>query len=208
MTRKQAKPSHQSRGGQARAACLTTEQRRHIAQQAARARWEKVPDPNEMPVVDLPGLLPIGDVKIEVYRLRDGRRLISKQAMARALNLKSEGGNAFMRTVTRPGLRSAIDEKLWMKIENPIFFRLADPDSDSKLGITADGYEATTLIDVCDALLRARVENKLHPSQDFLAKQAEIIIRSTAKVGINKLVDEAVGYVSVNHPGFPGGDLV
>ena len=53
-----------------------------------------------------------------------------------------------------------------------------------------------TLIEVCDALLRARQGETLHPSQAFLAIQAEIIIRSTAKVGINKLVDDAVGYVS------------
>src|SRR5271156_6781604 len=94
--------SKQSQGGRARAAKLTTEQRREIAQQAARARWEKTPDPTELPIVVLPGTLPIGAVNIEVYRLKDGRRVISKAAMARALNLRSEGGNAFLRTVTRP----------------------------------------------------------------------------------------------------------
>ena len=145
----------------------------------------------------LRGTLPIGDVEIEVYRLKDGRRLISKGAMARALSLKSEGGNAFLRTVNSTGGRSAIDEKLWEKIDRPIVFSLLGDNSADKLGGTADGYEAVTLIEVCDALLRARQGETLHPSQAFLlAIQAEIIIRSTAKVGINKLVDDAVGYVS------------
>ena len=188
--------SKQSRGGTARARNLTKDQRRQIAQQAARARWERVSSPTEIPVVDLPGKLPIGDVEIEVYRLKDGRRLISKAAMAQTLNLKSEGGNAFLRSITRPGLRSMIDEKLWRRIENPIYFRILGGDPKSAFSVTGDGYEANTLIDVCDAILRARAEKRLHPRQDFLAKQAEIIIRATAKVGINKLVDDAVGYIS------------
>ncbi len=196
MASEPEKSSKQSQGGQARAAKLTKKQRSEIAQQAARARWERVSNPSEIPVVDLPGKLPIGDVQIEVYRLKDGRRLISKAAMAQALNLKSEGGNAFMRSITRPGLRSAIDEKLWKRIENPIFFRILGNDPDGAFSATGDGYEANTLIDVCDAILRSRVEKSLHPRQEFLARQAEIIIRATAKVGINKLVDDAVGYVS------------
>ncbi|WP_165915859.1 P63C domain-containing protein [Aminobacter aminovorans] len=135
---------------------------------------------------------------IEVYRLFDGRRLIAKSAMAKALTLKSEGGNAFLRTVTRKGVRSAIDEKLWDKIENPISFRYLDTDPDSVVG-TADGYEATTLIEVCDALIQARNDKRLAPSQAFLAVQAEIIVRSAAKLGIVALVDAATGYIEDVH---------
>jgi hypothetical protein len=60
-------------------------------------------------------------------------------------------------------------------------------------GGTADGYEATTLIEVCDALIRARKDKLLAPSQAFLAIQAEIIVRSAAKLGIIALVDVATG---------------
>jgi hypothetical protein len=66
-----------------------------------------------MPRASHQGLLPIVDVEVEVYRLGDGRRLIAKSAMAKALTLKSEGGNAFLRTVTRKGVRSAISDSLW-----------------------------------------------------------------------------------------------
>jgi hypothetical protein len=185
----------QSKGGVARARHLTSERRREIAVRAAQKRWANLTDPNNLPRASHRGLMPIGDVEVEVYRLHDGRRLIAKAAIAKALNLKSEGGNAFLRTVTRKGVRSAISEELWAKIENPITFKYLDTDSDDGQGGTADGYEATTLIEVCDALLRARNERSLAPSQSFLAIQAEIIIRSAAKLGIIALVDAATGYV-------------
>jgi P63C domain len=183
----------QSKGGNARARALSSEQRRGIAKRAAQARWARI-DPDGLPRASHQGLLPIGDVEIEVYRLLDGRRLIAKSGMARALTLKSEGGNAFLRTVTRQGVRSVISDSLWGKIDNPIFFKRIDTDSGAAGG-TADGYEATTLIEVCDALLQARNKGKLAPSQAFLAIQAEIIIRSTAKMGIIYLVDTATGYI-------------
>lgn len=188
------KETPQSKGGKARARTLSTSDRQMIAKRAAAARWARIKDPSGIPRASHQGLLPIGDVEIDVYRLHDGRRLIAKGAMARALGLKSEGGNAFLRTVTRKGVRSAIDDSLWEKIENPIIFSHfgVDPQSASS---TADGYEATTLIEVCDALIQARNEDLLAPSQAFLAVQAEIIIRSAAKLGIIALVDAATGYI-------------
>jgi hypothetical protein len=190
-----AEPSPQSKGGNARAKNLTSDKRREIAKRAAQARWAKLSDPNNLPRASHQGLLPIGDVEIEVYRLYDGRRLIAKAAMAKALNLKSEGGNAFLRTVTRKGVRSAISENLWNAIENPIVFRYLGTDSADNQGPHADGYEATTLIEVCDALIQARNDDLLDKSQAFLAVQAEIIIRSAAKLGIIALVDAATGYI-------------
>jgi hypothetical protein len=185
----------QSQGGKARAKSLTSEQRRQIAVRAAQKRWAKLNDPNNLPRASHQGELRIGDVSIEVYRLEDGRRLIAKAAMAKALTLKSEGGNAFLRTVTRKGVRSAISETLWQKIDNPIIFRFLDTETNKSQGGTADGYEAITLIEVCDALIQAKNDKVLAPSQYFLALQAEIIIRSAAKLGIIALVDAATGYV-------------
>jgi hypothetical protein len=181
-------------GGKARARYLSSEDRREIARNAARARWAKISDPSGLPRVTHQGKLPIGDVEIEVYNLADKRRVIAKAAMARALNLKSKGGNAFLRSVTRPGLRSAISDSLWEKIDNPIFFSRLDTDSDG-MGGTADGYEAEVLIEVCDAIIEAKNKRLLDSSQQFLAIQAEIIIRSSAKMGIIYLVDTATGYI-------------
>jgi hypothetical protein len=179
--------SPQSKGGQERARLLTTEQRREIALRAAEARWARVRDPNRIPEAATAGVLPIGDVSLDVYVLKDRRRVIAKKAMARALHLKSEGGNAFMRTMSRKGVRSVLSDKLLEKIENPFFFK-------PLTGDLADGYEGEVLIEVCDALIQARNEKKLAPSQYFLAMQAEIIIRSSAKLGIITLIDEATGF--------------
>lgn len=184
----------QSKGGVARARSLSREDRGRIARQAAQARWAKIADPSGLPRATHQGLLPIGEIEIEVYRLHDGRRLIAKGAMARALTLKSEGGNAFLRTVTRKGVRSAISDAVWQKIEHPIVFSHLGTDPAGPTS-TADGYEATTLIEVCDALVQARNDGSLASSQTFLAVQAEIIIRSAAKLGIIALVDAATGYV-------------
>jgi hypothetical protein len=60
--------------------------------------------------------------------------------------------------------------------------------------LTGNGFEATLLLDICDAYLRAREANKLGSHQEIIAKQAEIITRACAKVGIVALIDEATGY--------------
>lgn len=176
----------QSLGGKARKAALPAEQRSDIASAAARARWMKPEERGELPVARSEGVLPVGDVHIDCYVLQDRRRLISKRAMARALNLQSEGGNAFMKTLSGKRLGSAIGSELAAKIINPIHFkRLA--------GDLAHGFEATVLIDLCNALIAAR--HTLLPSQQFLAVQAEIIVRSSAKLGIIALIDEATGFI-------------
>jgi hypothetical protein len=182
------KISPQSQGGQERARRLTTEQKREIALRAAETRWAKVRDPNRLPEAVTAGVLYVGDVGLDVYVLDDKRRVVNKAAMAKALMLKSEGGNAFMRTMSRRGVRSVLSEKLVQRIENPISFKPLSGD-------LADGYEAEVLIEVCDALIQARNDKKIAPSQKFLAMQAEVILRSAAKVGIIALVDEATGYV-------------
>lgn len=181
--------SKQSKGGIARAKRLTADQRREIALKANRARRAKVADPDAIPEAESDGKLLIGDIEVDVYRLTDGRRVISKRAMAAVLGLKSEGGSAFMKTLSRQGIRSSFPPDLLIRLEKPLVFR-------PLTGDLADGYAAEDLIDVCDALIAAFHNGDLHPSQYFLSRQAEIIIRASAKTGIAKLVDEAVGYVS------------
>lgn len=187
--------SIQSKGGEARAKSLNTERRREIAVRAAKARWAKISDPSILPVASHRGPLTVGEITVDAYRLRDGRRVISKKGMADILGLKSTGGNAFVRSMTRPGVRSEIPENTWGKIENPIFFKIVEPDSKTDTGITADGYEADTLIDCCKAIVSAYQGGKLHGKQYFLYVRAEVIMRAAAKLGITALVDAAVNYV-------------
>jgi hypothetical protein len=177
----------QSKGGHQRARQLSSDERRRIALKAAKARWARIRDPNRLAEAATDGVLTIGDVDLDVYVLNDRRRVINKKAMARALHLKSEGGNAFMRSMSRKGIQSVLSTSLLHKIDNPIPFKPLK-------GELADGYEAEILIEICDAFIQARNEKKLAPSQSFLAAQSEIIIRAAAKTGIIALVDEATGY--------------
>ena len=183
--------SKQSMGGDARAKLLTSDERRDIAKRAAQARWSRVKSQVRIPNAETDGILLIGNVELDVFVLDDKRRVISKRAMAKALSLKSQGGNAFLRSMSRKGIQAAINAKLRAQIENPLAFLTPG-------GESADGYEAIILIEVCDALIEARNMGVLVSSQQFLAMQAEFIVRSAAKVGIIALVDEATGYIDRN----------
>lgn len=139
------------------------------------------------------GILPIGGLQLECYVLEDGRRVFHKRGMAKAMSLKSEGGNAFMKTLGGKKLGSEIHEKLREKIENPILFNSLGSDP-------AHGYEAEVLVEVCKAVIRAQEAGKLNKAQEPMADQAKAIINALAKVGIVALIDEATGYQTERSP--------
>jgi prolyl-tRNA editing enzyme YbaK/EbsC (Cys-tRNA(Pro) deacylase) len=199
--------AHAAKGGQARASVLTADERTAIARAAARARWgEKVEDqqasippdrpaktlsktekPNpdsELPIALFPGKLAIGGTAFAVYVLDNGKRVMAQREVVRVLTGHVKGG--LERYLESQNLQPYINPDEITK--QTIQFRI--PGTQYK-GI---GYEATLLLDICDAYLRAREAGALLPSQNDLAKQAEIITRACAKVGIIALIDEATGY--------------
>ena len=139
------------------------------------------------------GILPIGGLQLEVYVLDDGRRVFAKRGMARALGLKSEGGNALLKTLSGKKLGSEITPELHKNLENPIVFNLAGADP-------GHGFEAEVLVDVCKAVVRAHDAGKLLKSQESMAAQARAIVNALAKVGITALIDEATGYQTERGP--------
>jgi len=184
-----------------RAQLLSPEERRRIASKAALARWTPRPvtvtDPNRIPKAERQAELKFGEIFLDCYHLDNGTRLFHKRGIAKALGLKSAGGNAFKKMISRKGVGSALGEELRTKIDNPIIFQplALDPGQGSGHNV-GHGYEATVLIDICEALIQAQHAGKLAPSQAFLAMQAEIIVRSSAKLGIIALIDEATGYIA------------
>jgi hypothetical protein len=182
-------PIGRAKGGRARAESLTPERRSEIARNAALTRFGKTPlADGELPKAIGEGILHIGDVALECYVLQDRRRLFHKRGLAKALKMKSGGGNVFMRTINRKGLGSVIPQNLRDKFDKPIVFN-------SMGGDPAHGYEGTTLIEICDAIWEARKQGRLTKSQEFLGVQAEIIMRASAKIGIIALIDEATGFI-------------
>ena len=69
------------------------------------------------------GVLKIGDLELQCYNLKGGKRVFHKKALANALALKSKGGSAFIRTVTRKNIWAELNENARINIENPIEFR-------------------------------------------------------------------------------------
>ena len=135
------------------------------------------------------GVLKIGDLELQCYNLKGGKRVFHKKALANALALKSKGGSAFIRTVTRKNIWAELNENARINIENPIEFRWLGND------LKFHGYEADTLIDVLEAIMSA----KLTKTQQFLNIQAKVILAAVAKVGIIALIDEATGFQSIRN---------
>lgn len=191
-----------SKGGHARANVLSSEQRSDIARKAVAARWaktktksnEQVSPPGKTlktkdvvildPIALFPGKLSIGNVEFNVYVLDNGKRVMAQREVVRVLTGKLSGDLAGL--LRGPALSGYIDVS--ELVAQTINFSI--PGTQYK-GI---GYEATLLLDICDAYLRARDDRKISGHQLRLAKQAEIITRACAKVGIIALIDEATGY--------------
>lgn len=185
-----------SKGGRARAARLTPEERRESARRAAAARWgSAVPASDELPLAeygspDRP--LRIGAIEIPCYVLADGRRVLSQRGLQAGMGLSRSAAKSgarrlahFLGSLERKGLDL---EGLPARAGNPFFF--VPP----RGGVPALAYEATILPEVCEAVLLARREGKLLKQQQHLARQCEILLGGLARSGIIALVDETTGY--------------
>jgi hypothetical protein len=141
--------------------------------------------------------LRIGGIEIPCYVLPGDRRVLYQRAMVTALGMarggsSRAGGDRLANFVGGKGLEPYISEELLRVTTNPIKFR-------TPRGTPAYGYDATVLVDICEAVLQARADNRLQPQQMHIAKQCEILVRGFARVGIIALVDEATGYQEVRN---------
>lgn len=186
------------KGGQARANALTSAERSDIAKRAAQARWAKADTSDVAQAVcgssDNP--LRIGDIEIECYVLEDGTRVITQASFLEAIgkHRRAFGGTGaegeplppFLRgTGIKPFVPKGISEA-----SRPITFTLPR-------GGRARGYNAELLPAVCEVYLAARQADQLPTNQEHVAKQAEVLVRGLARVGIIALIDEATGYQEV-----------
>jgi hypothetical protein len=198
-----------AQGGKARASVLSAEERRAIARTAALARWGERQDAprqasespgkpikpeeispsthveNPFPVALFPGKLKMADAEFSVYVLDNGKRVMAQREVVRVLTGRRESGKLNLQS---HALRGYIDPEEIAR--QTLQFSIPGTQ------YIANGYEATLLLDICDAYLRARehAADALTPTQLEIAKQAEIITRACAKVGIIALIDEATGY--------------
>lgn len=179
---------NKAKGGYARARVLTPEQRQEIARKAAETRWS-----SNLPRATHRGKLKIADLEIPCFVLDDGRRVISGRGMTKAIGMKGRG-QGIARIASHKALKTNENDKLLMAIQNPIRFYGSSPRS----GLPSDGYEATVLQEICEAILRARDKGELKTEQELRYGQySDMLIRAFAKIGIIALVDEATGYQEI-----------
>ena len=128
-------------------------------------------------------------IKIPCYVLEDGTRVLSGRGMQQALNMAEDSDRTsakLTRYLNQESLKPFIYNNKTVGHFDPIICY----DGDVKI----NGYEATVLVDICDAFLEARKHIKLSSRQAIIADQCEILVRAFARVGIIALVDEATGY--------------
>jgi hypothetical protein len=144
-----------------------------------------------------PGILNINGIKIQCYVLEDGRRILSQRGTINALGMshgsskKAGGGGARL---------SAFVGGEWLKpfLSNDLVPLLTNPyEFFTDKGAKALAYDATILVDICDAIVQAKNQGHLTEFQKKISQRSEILIRGFAKVGIIALVDEATGYQEV-----------
>ena len=181
-----------ARGGKARAARMTKEQRQESARNAADARWA--------PKATHDGTLSIMGRDIECAVLEDGRRVLSQQSFMAAIGrtgkpVRAEQSGPDGTSFTTP---------VFLAADNLIPFTGEDLRSPSrhivyrtKSGKRAFGYEARLLPLVCDVYLAARKAGVLTEKQTHIADACEILVRALAQTGIVALVDEATGFQEV-----------
>lgn len=197
-----------AKGGIARAAKLTQEERSSIASEAAKARWtERDEAADKMPKVleGYSNVLNLAGTKLPcaVIGGPDGvQRVLSEHGITRAIlgsrsgaskRLKqraaSEEGALLPLFVAPKRLEPFISKELLDGPLKPIDY------VDGKR--TVRGYDASVLVAVCDVWLRAREEGALQKQQLGKAKQAEILTRALAETGIVALIDEVTGYEKI-----------
>lgn len=140
--------------------------------------------------------LKIGDVEMQCYVLDDGRRVIVQSELQSGIGM-SRGGlgkkgersgerriEYFMARIEDKGIDT---NGLSVRCKNPVEFI-------TPYGGKADGFEATILPEICNAVLAAREAGVLHHQQRHIAERCEILVRGLALVGIIALVDEATGF--------------
>lgn len=138
------------------------------------------------------GILDLNGLEIPCFVLKDGTRLLSTAGMQKCLGIGENGPNQRSSGRLNEILSSKVVKPYLVDSSNPAKY---EPISCYKGNQKISGYPASLLPDICDAILKAKDSGVgLGKRQKTVARQAEIIIRSLAKVGIIALVDEATGY--------------
>lgn len=182
----------------ARANALSPEERADIGRKAAAARWDKN---REVLQSQYPGILVIGEMRLECDVLSDGTRVLTQTDFMDAMEMYYSGWVSKNRS--DEDIAADTPQFLAFKTLKPFVDRnLGDLQSitveyRTKRGNIARGIKAEIIPKICDVWLDADEEAKLGPRQKKIAANAKTLMRALAHTGIIALVDEATGYQDV-----------
>jgi hypothetical protein len=181
------KVPNRAKGGQVVAANMTPQQLEERAKKGAAARWADKP----------PVTLRKGNFKedfgidADCYVLDDSKKtaVITQTGMGEILGLGS-GGSRLPRFVFNKTMSDYVGPELRQKIEKPLVFQVVSVGQ--PISSKANGYDATVLTDICQAVLRAKADG--HPINPAVVAQAGIIVGASIKAGIQGLVYAITGF--------------
>lgn len=181
---------HGSKGGQARALVLTSDERKQIAKKAAAARWGEKP----LLATHKGNFKDDFGIDVDCYVLNDATKtaVISQRGMGQAIGLAERGG-AIRSFVNSKVMTDFVGSEIREKLDNSLKFQYR-PGGSENLIVDGFGYDVTLLIDICKSIVAAESAGRLTGRQAGVARQARIILSASAKAGIKGLVYALAGY--------------
>lgn len=193
MTSDSEKDEKKVAAAKARAKALAPAERSEIARNAAAKRWA-VQKPAQ--VKGHGNFYEHFGVDVECYVLDNAEKtaVISQRGMGEAIGF-SRRGERLKSFVNSKTMADYIGRELREKIENPIIFQRTEAAANNDISARAFGYDASILIDICNAIIEANKDGKLKgPRYARMIQQAQIINGASAKSGIRQLVYALSGY--------------
>ena len=136
--------------------------------------------------------LVIGGIEIPCYVLEDETRVLSQRGMFSSMGYSGGGAvDEMPRIVASKTIRPYINNDLMLRMKSPVVFK--NPAG----GGEVYGLPAEIIVDMCEAILKARDDGALSSRYDRIAQRCDILLRSFAKIGIIALIDEATGYQEI-----------
>ncbi len=186
-----------AKGGHARAASLSKDERTESARAAALARWA---GDNALPQATHDGELHLGEQVLVAAVLPNGKRLLSQGTFLKAIGRSRTPKAGTGAVATGDGvpfflqaeqIRGFVTEELLLAT-TPVFFRLRN-------GRRAVGYDAMLLPMVCEVYLKFRDkclkdDGRVPKQYEHIVEACDRLTRGLARFGIRALVDQATGY--------------
>lgn len=185
-----------AKGGAARMASMTPEQRKENAKKAANAKKELA----LLPQSTHTGTLKLIDVEIPCAVLEDGTRVLTQSDFMSAMGMYYSGWVANNIPENADMVPAEIPHFLAQKSLIPFINKHLGHLQNIVLkyktekGSVAHGIRAEIIPSICDIYLDAQNTGSLGSRQKKIADRAFLLMRALAHVGIVALVDEATGY--------------